>query len=105
MIVHEIVRLLTGAAQKTVCLGERSIEGKDIVILVRSHFEAESFRKALAIVGIKTAMQSRNKVSHHPLTLRQMCHARNDLFLSEKISPCDNKTALLPELMIGLKTH
>ena len=62
MIVHEIVRLLTGAAQKKVCLGERSVEGKDIVILVRSHFEAESFRKALAIVGIKTAMQSRNKV-------------------------------------------
>ena len=62
VIVHEIVRLLTGAAQKKVCLGERSVEGKDIVILVRSHFEAESFRKALAIVGIKTAMQSRNKV-------------------------------------------
>lgn len=62
VVVNEIVRLLTGAAQGEVCLGERKLEGKDIVILVRSHFEAESFRKALASVGIKAAMQSRNKV-------------------------------------------
>jgi exodeoxyribonuclease V beta subunit len=62
VVVNEIVRLLTGAAQGDVCLGERKLEGKDIVILVRSHFEAESFRKTLASVGIKAAMQSRNKV-------------------------------------------
>ncbi|MDO8418380.1 MAG: exodeoxyribonuclease V subunit beta [Agitococcus sp.] len=61
-VVNEIVYLLTGAAQEQVLLGEKAIEGKDIVILVRSHFEAEACRSALAKVGIKAAMQSRNKV-------------------------------------------
>ncbi len=60
--VNEIVSLLTGAAEGQVLLGERAIEGRDIVILVRAHFEAEACRAALAKVGIKAAMQSRDKV-------------------------------------------
>jgi len=61
-VVNEIVSLLTGAAHGQVLLGERAIEGRDMVILVRSHFEAEACRDALAKVGIKAAMQSRHKV-------------------------------------------
>ncbi len=61
-IVNEIVRLLSGAAHGEVRLGDRPLEGKDIVILVRSHSEADACRAALAKVGIKAAMQSRHKV-------------------------------------------
>ena len=45
VIVHEIVRLLTGAAQKKVCLGERSVEGKDIVILVARILRRKALEK------------------------------------------------------------
>ena len=60
--VAEIVQLLTGASRQEVLLGEQPLQAKDIVILVRAHFEAEACRFALAKVGIKAAMQSRSKV-------------------------------------------
>jgi exodeoxyribonuclease V beta subunit len=61
-IVNEVVYLLTGAAHGDVRLGDRALEGRDIVILVRSHSEADACRAALAKAGIKAAMQSHNKV-------------------------------------------
>ncbi|MFO1391762.1 MAG: exodeoxyribonuclease V subunit beta [Agitococcus sp.] len=61
-MVAEIQRLLVGAAQNKVLLGTKSLQAKDIVILVRSHTEAEACRFALAKIGIKAAMQSRQKV-------------------------------------------
>lgn len=60
--VAEIVYLLTGAAQNKVLLGNNPLQAKDIVILVRAHFEADACHFALAKVGIKAAMQSRSKV-------------------------------------------
>ena len=61
-MVAEIQRLLLGAAQEKVLLAQKPLQAKDIVILVRSHKEAEACRFALAKIAIKAAMQSRQKV-------------------------------------------
>lgn len=60
--VAEIIRLLTGAADGQVLLGERAVEAKDMVILVRSHFEGSLCQAELAKSGIKAALQSNKTV-------------------------------------------
>ncbi|PTQ90963.1 exodeoxyribonuclease V subunit beta [Agitococcus lubricus] len=64
--VNEVVHLLTGANQKQVFLGERVLQAKDIVFLVRSHNEGEQCRAVLAQAGIKAAVQSKDKVFQTP---------------------------------------
>ncbi|HNP01783.1 MAG TPA: 3'-5' exonuclease, partial [Agitococcus sp.] len=60
--VAEIIYLLTGAANGQVLLGERAVEAKDMVILVRSHFEGSLCQAELAKSGIKAALQSNKTV-------------------------------------------
>jgi exodeoxyribonuclease V beta subunit len=65
-LVAEIQHLLLGARQQQVFLAQKPLQAKDIVILVKTHDEAENCRYALSKIGIKAAMQSRNKVFSSP---------------------------------------
>lgn len=60
--VNEIVRLLHGAQEGQVLLGGKPVQGKDIAILVRAHYQADQLRRELGKAGVKAAMQSNEKV-------------------------------------------
>lgn len=60
--VNEIVRLLHGAQEDKLLLDGKPVQGRDIAILVRAHYQADQLRRELARAGVKAAMQSNEKV-------------------------------------------
>ena len=62
-VIAEIAALLSGEGRPTLCGGgDRPLAPRDIAILVRSHFQAEEYRRELAAAGIPAVLASRRSV-------------------------------------------
>ncbi|RFA27290.1 hypothetical protein CAI21_14710 [Alkalilimnicola ehrlichii] len=61
-VAGEIARLLQLAQQGKACIGERALEGGDIAVLVRKHYQAEAVRLALQRRGVASVQQSKATV-------------------------------------------
>lgn len=61
---HQIAAMLSGSSAGEFLIGGKPIEGKDIAVLVRSHYQATLIGDALRDRGIKSVKHSRESVFH-----------------------------------------
>ncbi len=76
-VAAEIARLLNAGVRGEVRLGERSLDGGDMAVLVRSHRQGRAVRRALMDLGVPSVQQAQDNVfeSREALDLERLLMA------------------------------